>query len=158
MPESVLNSERLADALVGAVDEIRSLIHGELGTRPNRVWLVKRTWSGDIRGLGTATLAETEILPPPMVTYLGLRNDLRPTGRDEEGDVLLTEVSLAYSEAELYPSVAENEEFAYRIDEAHGQARASRYLVPARPPVPRRGDHPDDQSDWAVTLRLVEAF
>jgi hypothetical protein len=159
MPDSVLNSDRLADALVGVVDEVRSLIHAELGTRPNRVFLVRRVWSGAIAGDGSPTDTEVEILPPPRVTDLALRATLRPAGREEEGDVLLTEVSLRYAEAELYPTgLPKNVEAAYRIDEAHGQARASRWLVPASNPVARRGDHAGDQSDWAITLKAVEPW
>ena len=156
MPDSVINSGRLADALVGVVDEVRSLVHAELGTRPHRVWLVRQTWSGVMAGDGSPTRTEVELLPPPKVTYLALRADLRPAGREEEGDVLLTEVSLRYAEAELYPSTDARTSFAYRIDEAHGQGRASRWFVPARPPTARRGDHVDDQTDWAITLRSVE--
>lgn len=156
MPDSVLNSARLADALVAPMDEIRSLIHAELGTRPHRVWLVRRVWSGIEVGEGLPTETAVEILPPPQVTYLALRAELRPAGREEEGDVLLTCVSLRYAEPELYPSADARTEFAYRIDEAHGQGRQARFFVPARPPTARRGDHAEDQTDWAITLRAVE--
>jgi hypothetical protein len=156
MPDSVLNSDRLADALVGVVDEVRSLIHAELGTRPNRVWLVRRSWSGPEVGEGSPTDTEVEILPPPRVTDLALRATLRPAGREEEGDVLLTEVSLRYSEAELYGPTDKRTEFRYRIDEAHGQARKSRFFVCKSNPLPRRGDQPGDQSDWAITLHATE--
>jgi len=158
MPDAVLNDGLLADALIGAVDEIRSLVHAQLGTRRDRVWLVRETWSGTIRGEGTATLAELEILPPPKVTDLSLRRDLRPAGREDEGDVLLTEVSLRYTEAELDPSVDDRTVFAYRIDEAHGQGRRSQFYVLAKPPVVRRGDHGSDQTDWAISLKRVESF
>ncbi len=155
MPDSVLNSDRLADALVAPLDELRSLIHTELGTRPHRVWLVRQTWSGSEVGEGSPTRTEVEILPAPQVTYLALRAELRPAGREEEGDVLLTCVSLRYAEPELYPSTDLRTEFAYRIDDAHGQGRASRWFIASRPPVARRGDQTGDQTDWAITLKSV---
>jgi hypothetical protein len=156
MPDSVLNSDRLADALVDVVDEVRSLIHAELGTRPNRVYLVRRTWSGPVAGDGTPSDTALEIVPPPRVTDLALRATIRAAGREEEGDILLTEVSLRYAESELYPTdLPKNVKFAYRIEEAHGQLRKPRFFVPASSPVPRRGDGAGDQTDWAITLHAV---
>lgn len=158
MPDAVLNDEVLGDALVGAVDDIRREVHGALGTRPHRVSIVTRTWSGVRRGEGSPTATVLELDPPPKVTFLGLRNELRPGGREEEGDVLLTEVSLRYTEAELQPSTAKNVEWAYRIEDAHGQGVAPRYFTPIRPPIARRGDHRGDGTDWAITLKRVTDF
>lgn len=158
MPDAVLDTDLLGDALVGVVDEVRREVHGALGTRPHRVTIVTRTWSGARRGEGTPTETALELDPPPRVTDLALRNELRPGGREEEGDVLLTEVSLRYTEAELMPSSERNVEWAYRITDAHGQDLRPRFYVPARPPRVRRGDHPGDGIDWAIALRRVTDF
>lgn len=159
MPTSVINPALFADALVGMVDEIRSLIPTALGTRPYAVAVVTRTWSGTLVGDGTATSVVLPILPAPKVTFEGLHHELRPAGREEEGDVELTGVSLTYSETELAPTVASNRaEWAYRITEAHGQAARTRYYTLAAPPVARRGDHAGDASDWLIKLKRVQDF
>lgn len=158
MPTSVIDPNLFADALVGVVDDIRGLIHGTLGTRPNRVFIVTRTWSGSLVGDGTPASVEMELLPPPMVTE-AVRYELRPGGREEEGEVVLTNVSLTYSEGELAPTVPNNRtEWAYKIIEAHGQASAPRYFTLAEPPVVRRGDHADDATDWLIKLRRAQDF
>jgi hypothetical protein len=159
MPAAVLNTGLLGDVLVGVVDGIRRDVRAALGTRPHEVAIVTRTWSSGRPGIGTPTDVVLELDPPPMVTDLGLRSDLRPAGREEEGDILLTEVSLRYTEAELHPSTAGATEWAYRITDAHGQQLRTRFYTVAKPLAgPRRGDHASDATDWAITLRRIEDF
>jgi hypothetical protein len=159
MPTSVINPALFADALVGIADDIRGLVHTALGTRPYAVAVVTRTWSGSLVGDGTPTSVVLPILPAPKVTVAGLHHELRAAGREEEGDVELTGVSLTYAEAELAPTVPNNRtEWAYRITEAHGQAARTRYYTLAAPPLARRGDHEGDSSDWLIKLRRVQDF
>lgn len=158
MPDATLTAGVLADDLVSVVDDIRGAIHGDLGTRPYRVYLVTRAWSGDRPGLGTLTDAEVEITPAPAVYTAGLRGELRPAGLEEEGELVLDEVSLTFAETELYsPSLTGTERLLYRIDDAHGQSGRSRYYVPNKPPVPQRGDVGDSSIGWRVELRRVNA-
>ncbi len=149
----------LADELVSVTDEIRGAVHGALGTRPYRVWVVRRSWSGGRRGVGEPVDTETELLPPPRVRRSPqLEKRLRPAGPEEEGDITLTEVSLTYSEDELYPAArTENAEFFYRLDEGHGHDARPRFFVPREPPQARRGDSQRDAIDWRIELRQVEA-
>jgi hypothetical protein len=158
MPDAVLNGGLLGDALVGVVDEIRRLIRAELGTRPYTVAIVTRRWSGARAGEGTPTETVLELDPPPMVTDLSTAVQLRPTGRDEEGDVQLTEVSLRYTRAELHPNADDATEWAYRISDAHGQGFGDEWFTVSGPPRVRRGDQPGDRTDWVVTLKRIENF
>jgi hypothetical protein len=156
MPAAVLNDGLLGDVLIGVVDDIRREVRAALGTRPFRVAIVTRTWSSGRPGVGTPTDVVLEIEPPPMVTDLSTRLDLRPAGREEEGDVLLTEVSLRYTEPELHPSTRGATEWFYRITDAHGQGTLPRFYTVTKPPTPRRGDHSSDATDWSITLRAIE--
>ncbi|MCG8423692.1 MAG: hypothetical protein MJE77_37820 [Proteobacteria bacterium] len=156
MPTAVLDTTKLADRLVTKVDSIRGNVHGKLGTRPHTVEVVRRTWTGPRRGEGTASDVRTAISPPPAV-HVRVGNRLRPAGLEEEGDVVLTEISLTWAENELHePALADTEEHYFRIIGAHGQGVRPRYYVPMKPPVVRRGDHQGDQIDWRLELRRVE--
>ena len=157
MPSS-FTSGLLADALVGVVDDVRRAIRGGLGTNQYRVAIVTRAWSGGRRGEGISTETVLELDPPPTFTDLSIRNVMRPTGREEEGDAVLTGVSLRYTEAELAPTAGPDTEIAYRVTDAHGQGLAPSYFVPAAAPEPRRGNRPTDASDWKVLLRRVADF
>ena len=147
----------LADDLALVADDIRGSVHSALGTRPYRVVIVQRSWPGGRRGVGTPSDVENEILPAPRVRPM-LAKELRPAGGEEEGGVVLTEISLAnFTEAELYPhTVAPADEFLYRIDEGHGHGARSRWFVPKSPPRARRGDHERDELDWRIELREVQ--
>lgn len=158
MPAAVLNDGLLGDVLVGVVDDIRREIRAALGTRPYRVAIVTRRWSGARCGEGTPTDTVLELDPAPMVTDLSARIDLRPMGRDEEGDILLTEVSLRYTEAELHPIGNDSTEWAYVIKDAHGQQIRRRFFTVTKQPDARRGDHVGDATDWAVTLKKIEPY
>jgi hypothetical protein len=159
MPNSVLNPALFADALVGVVDLVRGTIHTALGTRPYAVSIVTRTWSGSIVGEGTPSTSVLTLTPAPKVTFEGLHHELRPAGREEEGNVELTGVSLTYDELEIAPNPTNGRtEWAYRIREAHGQHARDRYYTLAAPPVARRGDHEEDGSDWLIRLKRVQDF
>ncbi len=155
---SILTPGLLADELVGVADIVHSAVHGALGTRPYSVDVVTRTWSGTRRGEGIVSEVAVPILPAPKWPRLG-GNSMRPSGQDEEGSVTVTEISQAYTEAELYhrpQDLAQNVEFYWRTTEAHGLESAERWWVPTSPPKARRGDQEGDTADWEITLRRVE--
>jgi hypothetical protein len=157
MPNSTFTLGLLTDELVSLADELRGL-YTELGARPYRVFVVRRAWSGSRVGEGTATETETEIVPRPAV-LTKVRGELRPAGLEEEGNLVVAEVSLTWTEPELYsPALAGNEQHLFRLADAHGQLGRSRFYVPSAPPVPVRGDAMrDDVLGWTIELRRVEA-
>lgn len=157
MPSS-LSSGLLGDALVDVVDSVRRAVRGALGTNQHRVAIVTRTWSGGRVGEGIATVTEVELDPPPIFTDLSIRNVIRPAGREEEGDAVLTGVSLRYTEAELNPASRPDTEVAYRVTDAHGQGLRPNYFVVAAPPEPRRGAKATDATDWKVALKRAANF
>ncbi len=148
---AALDTELLADALVGVVDDIRRDIHEALGTRPWAVSIVTRRWSGGERGVGQPSVTITELDPAPSVQRV-TKDRMGPAGREASGNVVLTEVSLAYSEKELDPGADQGTEVAYRLTEAHGTFLKPRWFVLAASPVPRRGDRAGDNSSWYVLL------
>lgn len=157
MPNATFTPGLLTDDLVELADDLRD-IYAELGARPFRAFVVMRTWAGARAGEGAMTEVVTEILPPPAVLVAGLRGDLRPAGLDEEGDIVLSEVSLRWTEPELYsPALLDNQRHMFRLDGAHGQAIRSRFYVPTQPPTPVRGDTMrDDVLSWSIELSRVE--
>jgi hypothetical protein len=154
---ATLDDDLLADALVGVVDDIRRDVHGALGTRPWSVAIVTRRWSGEQRGEGTARDTVLELDPAPMVRRV-TKDRMGPAGRESEGQVTMTQVSLAYGMEELQPRVDDRSEVAYRLTEAHGQRQAVRWFVLAAEPVPRRGDKDGDETDWYILLNETSAL
>lgn len=149
----------LTDRLIDVVDSIRRKVHGALGTRQYRVQIVTRRWSGGIIGEGTPTTSILEIDPRPLVE----RNEndrLSPGGREDQGDVTLTEVSLRYSREELEPNIGNlpNVEVAYRTIDTGGQRQPDGWHVLNGSPVSRRGDRSGDGSDWIIKLKQTAAM
>lgn len=142
MPGSAILGANLVDELVPMIDELRGDLHSAMGVRQFRVYLVKRRWSGTCRGEGTPTFVyQNEITPQPKVDLLsaletfGVQFRQTEFGREEEGDIFVTEVSFTYTEAELLGgTLANNEEFYYRLVDAYGQGIQTRYFIPSRPP------------------------
>jgi len=147
----------LADALVGVVDDIRRSVHGALGTRPWSVAVITRTWSGRTRGEGNYIDEELLLDPTPQVRRV-THDRMGPAGREQSGQVTLSQVSLRYSEAELAPRPAKNQEVAYRVRELHGQRQQDKWYVLAGGPIPRRGDKSGDQTDWYLLLEQTSAM
>ncbi len=158
MAKNATLDSSLVDSLVASVvDPLRSALYPQMGIRAYNVALVRRRWAGGRRNQGTPSFVEEVTMdPPPKVTIennqMALRYDAQPHGRDEEGEVILSEVSLQYTEGELTGEpIAINEEFYYRITDAHGQAMKPRYYVITGPPVPDR----EKDIGWRVRLRRV---
>lgn len=133
MPATLGDS--IIDSLVTVVDEIRSDLSAVAGDHPFRLYRVVRTWTGSERGDGTATEVETEIVPRPVIKPL-LRYDLEPGGRQDDGDLKATEISLGYAESDLtLDGAAANVELFYRVK---GQDIADREYTLMAPPYPDR--------------------
>ena len=148
---SSIQRGKLSDTLIGVVDNIRRTVHGALGTRPWAVHIVKRSWSGGDRGVGICSETFLELDPVPEVKRV-TQDRMGPAGRESNGQSVLSKVSLRYTEAELAPVPKQNEEYAYRIRELHGQQQVDKFYVLATSPVPRRGDKPGDSTDWYILL------
>jgi hypothetical protein len=92
-----------------------------------------------------------ELDPTPHVKRTA-RDRMGPAGREAAGSLVLTGVSLRYTEAELAPKVDHRTEVAYRLTEGHGQRQRTRWFVIAASPIARRGDSPGDGTDWYLVL------
>lgn len=154
MKDTALNTDLFSDRLVGVVDRIRRRVHGVLGTRPWTVEIVKRIWSGGDRGLGSAKTSVLILDPIPKVERV-TRNRQGPAGAEAEGEIVLSEVSLRYSESEIHPKGNRFTEVAYRLVEKLGTKQKVTYYVVAGDPVPRRGDKSGDGIDWYIRLKEV---
>jgi len=130
--------EDIVTKLSKVADKIRGSLHPMFGTRPYRVWLVATRWTEGDRGEGSETvLWEREIKPTPLVTGMdGLEAALTATGREEDGDVTLSEISLSLSETDVSwltdeESIPKGESRFYEIRRANGRRR--RYTVASAP-------------------------
>lgn len=157
MPGSAtLDPNVLVDSLVtDVIDGLREDLHPQFGVRAYRTFTILRTWSGLIVGEGTPADVVTELRPQPRVAvWDGLEYRLEPCGLDLEGDIKLTEVSLTYTQAELDGGgvLTGNQQWLFRLDEAHGQAQRSKYFIHTKPPF---ADREKDMA-WILWLRNVE--
>lgn len=149
----------LVDDLVPTIDSLRAELLPAFGVRAHTVYLVRRQWSGAKRLIGEMTIiSEIEMSPPPLMTdgaprTTETRYELKSHGRDEEGEVQASEISLTYTEAELTGGViAPNEEFFWKVVDAHGQEQRVRYYVPAAPPRVDR----EKSIGWMVILKRAD--
>lgn len=154
MPDASQKPGTFVTTVSQALDQIRDAVHGALGTRTYRVFVVRRTWSEGRVGGGQATDVELELVPRPLVERVN-HERLGPAGREHEGDIRLTEVSLSYSYQELDPKVsaANGEESFYRVQNVGGNGELDGFYVIDGEPLPRRGDNKKDNFDWYVHLR-----
>jgi hypothetical protein len=148
--------DNIIDDLVPTIDEVRADIHAIVGDRQYVVTVVTRAWpSGRIgdRSGGQPVVGELVLAPPPRVEFVAgpdkVEFELRGGGREENGGVVLTEISLSYTEDQLCPRrLPENTEVFYRITDALGNAVRMRHFVPSAPP---RTDREKDIG-WKVKL------
>lgn len=151
---ATLDNNVLVDSLVtDVIDGLRRELHPQFGVRPYKVFTVLRTYAGESLGEGGFEDVETEIDPQPRVAqWDGKRYDLTPAGLDENGEVRLTEVSLTYTHDELTGGTLEgNQQFFFKIAEAHGQGNPDRYYILSRPPFVDR----EKDMGWVLTLRAA---
>jgi hypothetical protein len=149
VPGSATIGTNLVDSLLGTVDDLRGSLNTDMGTRQWRVYVVRRVWSGERRGEGTSSDTLTELTPQPLVGPNDLFYTSSAAGLEEDGNVTLSEVSLTYTEDELNPSAAANEDVFYLLRDAHGQSIADRYFTVSEPPKPDRVN----TIGWIVRLK-----
>lgn len=156
----------LANALVAAADRMREL-YTTVGLRPYRVFLVKGFWAGDRKGHGDLLVtSRRELEPRPRVRDLGTLNlQIRSTGRVEDGDVFVDQISARYVEEELtgrspdmadpsLPRTSRREvDFWWEIEEARPGCPEPlvRAFSPRALPALRR-----DEFQWTITLARRE--
>ena len=138
MPGTAIMGDNLIDDLVADVDDLRGDLNADFGTRPFNCQTVLRTWLGDsgMSGDGDFRDVATTITPAPRVEqWDGYKWVLLAAGVHEDGEIRVSEVSLSYTYAELTGGTIEkNQQFFYRLVDAHGQGQEDRILRPNRPP------------------------
>lgn len=151
------NPKSFTDKLSASMDKIRRSVHGSLKTRAYRVVVVTRVWSDGAIGEGTSSVTRLELDPRPLCSRVA-RDRMGPGGREAAGDIILTEVSLSYSAADLQPATPPGTEVNYQIIDDSGQQQPDQWFVIDGDPIPRRGDRRGDNSDWRVHLHEVAAM
>ena len=157
-----LAQETLAYRLARTADRLRQL-KSRFGIRPYRVFLVHGAWSGDRRGFGQFIVrSRIELKPTPRIRDMGaVRQMLRATGRSEEGDLYVDEISATLTEPDLMgdtcdlrdPSTprtgASTAEFWWEVEEVRPGSPTPqvRQFVPVAAPDLRR-----DRFQWAISL------
>ena len=147
-------SNTLAQKLVPVADRIRD-IFTQFGTRPYLVRIIRTKWSGGKRGFGReSVLSDTAITPTPKVTDLaGITEILTPIGLEEQGSILVTEISGRFTEAILQgndpvgnePDVDENIFYEIEFPRPDGSVRR-RFGIRAAPTFK------PTQLQWMITL------
>lgn len=150
----------LAQKLIRPVDKIRDL-HTKLGGRIYMVTIFRTRWSGGRRGVGEETVVfELEILPTPkLVDMSTLTEVINPTGLDETGQVLVTQISGRFTEDLLLGFDPEGNEpldsdnVFYEIEFPRLDGRSSvrrRFKIRQAPSYKPYG------MEWQVTLKKVD--
>lgn len=154
MPGSAVLGSNLVDELVPVADEIRAELYPDLGVRQHRVYVEKWRWSGTERGDGNASqLSSLEITPRPVIDEDALRAPLPAGGQQDEGTLVLTGVSLTYTEAELTGGVLlATDSYFWKVVDGNGQSIQVRWYQLDDPPKADR----EREIAWRVTLRRVE--
>lgn len=136
--DAVLSPTTLVDSLVvDVIDGLRESLHPDFGVRAYRVYRVIRTWTGQRPGEGIMTQEALELRPQPRIqVWNGLRMELAACGVEEMGEIVMTEVSLTYTERQLTGGglLGKNQELFLGVAEAHGQAQRRRLFSYTRPP------------------------
>ncbi len=154
----------IVEELARDVAEIRGDLHGGIGDRPYRLFLVVRTWKGGETGRLPAELTRTELgcgpgsggVTGPKVTLGGsFSRTLR--GVVPEGTILVEELAGTYIEADLVPfgRLGPTEEAWYEVtqDGRNGEAPDRPVLRCTLEGLPYR---PGVALDWTMRLRTQE--
>jgi hypothetical protein len=146
MSGTAIMGDNLIDDLVADVDELRGDLNADFGTRPFNFQTILRTWLGDSGMIGDPDFRDvvTTITPAPRVEqWDGYKWVLLAAGVHEDGEIRVSEVSLSYTYGELTGkglgaglngNLEKNQQFFYRLVDAHGQGQEERILRPNRPP------------------------
>lgn len=161
MPDSELDRKLYADRLSGAVDKIREAVHGRLGTRPYKVSVITRRWSGRKTGEGTYRDEILDIVPSPEVVRGGT-NRFGPGGQEGTNRVTLKDISFRYTDNELYPKQRDpNVEIVYMLERTFGgdpNTLQQEFFTVENSPTPERGDKHGDRIAWSVKLHETQGF
>lgn len=133
------NPRTLRDWAAKCGREMGGILEDALGiAEPMTIRLV--TWSGDVVGEGTASFADTPILPNPKVLFPGLRAALEQGGLDQEGTIGVRHIPKTFMLADLVSplTLAENQEFYY-------VCRGKKFMV--------FGEPQNGPDGWSVVLR-----
>lgn len=95
-------NQTLARKLIPTADMMRDL-YTKFGLRPYVARIIHTKWSSGNRGRGVEeVVAELVIEPTPKISDLtGVTEIITPVGLDEVGELLLTQISGAYTEENL---------------------------------------------------------
>lgn len=95
-------SASLVESFGALVDDLRQL-YTDVGLRPYRMFSVTYRWLGGEIGRGEPVVVdETEFLPTPKISMMGLRGDPKSAGLAERGDIRVTEISPRYTEDQIF--------------------------------------------------------
>lgn len=84
------------DNILPAFDRARTKLD-TLGLRRYAVATRRRTWSGGRKGLGTATTADTPLVPTPRVRQLSTREIAASGGKYQQGDFRIDRITPAFA-------------------------------------------------------------
>jgi len=133
--------QSLVEELGGVADDLRQL-YTDFGLRPYTVHSVVVQWSGGEPGRGDAmVISETQLLPTPrLVDMKPIRGMAKPAGFDEEGAVVLRQISPRYTEDDIrtlffqQPLPRDKEGYLeIRVDSRDGQTDRRRFTVKGTP-------------------------
>jgi hypothetical protein len=110
----------------------------DFGTRQFNMQAVKRTWLGPSGRIGDGDFRDevTTITPAPRIPlWNGYKWVMLAGGYHEDGSIVVDEVSLSYTYAELTGGeMQRNQQFFFRLVDAHGQGQQDRILRNSKPP------------------------
>lgn len=152
---AVLDPDVLLDSLVADIDDLRADLYPDFGVRGYLVSLVTRSWSGRVVGEGRVTDVTTEMVTRPLVhQWNGLKYELLTCGLNSNGDIMLTEVSLSYTYADLVGDQSKaNRQAMIRIEDGHGQGTPPSFWVHSKPPYIDR----EKTLGWVLWLKKFDS-
>ena len=138
MAGSAILGDNLIDDLAPDIDELRTDLYADFGVTSFNFQLIKRTWLGSsgLEGDGDYHDETITLEPPPKIQqWDGYKWVLLAAGYHEDGEIRVSKVSLTYTWNELTGGdLAKNQQFFYRLVDAHGQGQKDRLLRQSRPP------------------------
>lgn len=141
---------KLVDRLIPVVDRIRDRVNDKfVGVRRFKLTRVIRTWSSEV-GEGTATIDNLEITPSPAIEQGQNRDQLNGAGRVENGRMTATEVSLRYTESDLFPSLSPGQELYYRLEELNSHGKHTTYWILDSDPDSDRCETINGNLQWVM--------
>jgi hypothetical protein len=156
VPNAECYSHSLGRLAIGVADRLRNL-NTKFGMRPYVVRWVRSAWSGGIRSRGEESILCVEtILPVPLLLDLKtLVRVVNPIGIDENGGVMVTEISGCYTEEHLRgldddgTSIPADQNFYYEIEflRADGRPSDKRRFFPSGAP-----EYVPDDFCWTLKL------